>query len=421
MHTAVTDALQHLHSPCLFDYSWWQAMAAVGSIIVATLCCVALVCVLWQVHTSESKPDASSSEKLADSQLQWMPHAKVRKRQLAVEHKQGLGALRKAAQSISEPFNVSACRPQITGQVAPSNAPTVHVAMSVNRDQVLALFVCATSLLSHTRSPHAIKIHLLVDRDTVRLVQQVLDCLGTSVSARFEVHQVKTAAYSLLRGGSKDAVANLVRFYLPQLLPRVDKVLWVDADGLVMGDVYALMSTVFEGAHTSSAIASVERPGKTLKASTGLGPRELTRLALWNVKPNDAVFNAGFIALNLRIWREETTTERVEQLVRKLRTIGFRGFPGISTKSAKGVVHDSQTPLVLHFKNISGSIQRLPPEWNIEGLGWKLVKRDKVCAGRFLHWSGGHKPWNDLKATYIPLWELHARMGLGKCYSVARH
>ena len=29
--------------------------------------------------------------------------------------------------------------------------------------------------------------------------------------------------------------------------------------------------------------------------------------------------------------------------------------------------------------------------------------------------------WNDLKATYIPLWELHARMGLGKCYSVARH
>ena len=97
-------------------------------------------------------------------------------------------------------------------------------------------------------------------------------------------------------------------------------------------------------------------------------------------------------------------TERLEALIDRLAARGFRGFPGISTKDPgkDGAVHDSQTPLVLFFKNISGSIQPMPSSWNVDGLGWKEVPRKKVCAGEYLHWSGKHKPWQKRAECVLP-------------------
>ena len=87
----------------------------------------------------------------------------------------------------------------------------------------------------------------------------------------------------------------------------------------------------------------------------------------------------------------------------------FKGFPGMSTEV------DSQTPLVLLFHNTTTAtrptIQALPADWNVEGLGWKGAGRHArfkvppadLCAGRYLHWSGKHKPW-DGAGAYAKLW-----------------
>ena len=79
-------------------------------------------------------------------------------------------------------------------------------------------------------------------------------------------------------------------------------------------------------------------------------------------------------------------------------------------------MHDSQTPLVLLFKNESDAIQWMPPEWNVEGLGWKRVDREKICTARYLHWSGKFKPWSHdaSHGFHHELWKKHAAL-VNKC------
>ena len=299
----------------------------------------------------------------------------------------------------------------------------VHVAMSASANQLRGLVVAIASVLVSTPTPSAVTIHLFLAEDAaqVRALNAAIACIrkaGARRGAAIEVHTIDSKrGFRLLHGRGQGAVANLVRFYLPQLLPHVDTVLWIDADGLVLGDVSHLTSTLFTGEHAESAVAAVERPGKELGKATGLNEKDLRALGLSRVGLSDSVFNAGFLGLNLRAWRKQDTTSRVERLVVKLGQRGFKGFPGISTKEA-GAVHDSQTPLVLLFKNQSRSIQQLPGAWNIEGLGWKKVPRERVCTGLYLHWSGRFKPWrkphvNDTGlAYYRDVWQSYAAMAL---------
>lgn len=240
---------------------------------------------------------------------------------------------------------------------------------------------------------------------------------GLSRGANIQVHAVDTAQFSLLRERSSGAASNLLRFYLPRLLPDVQKVIWVDADGIMRGDLRTLASSLFVGANAQKALAAVERPAKSLSQATGLGASALAALGLSNVDGRTAgVFNAGFLGFNLRAWRERHITEALEGLVAALDRRGYRGFPGISTKDAGTTrrVHDSQTPIVLYFRNASTAqaVQPLDPSWNVEGLGWKTVDRAKVCAGRYLHWSGHNKPWDatgSSHAGYTEIWRAHAR------------
>ena len=258
------------------------------------------------------------------------------------------------------------------------------------------------------------------------------------------LHTFNPTRYALTRGKRAGAATNYLRFYLPELLPRVDKVVWIDADGLVFGDVGQLAERALVGEHARSPIAAVLRPQKTVTAATGLLAAQLQLLGLSGVSPSSPVFNAGLLVLGLAQWREEHVTLQVvipihprsplpsplshspwpwpyrwtsssnehnpllrafvtpqlESLVGRLSLRNFKGFPGMSTEV------DSQTPLVLLFHNATTAtrpmIQALSADWNVEGLGWKGVGRHArfkvrpadLCAGRYLHWSGKHKPWD---------------------------
>jgi|TARA_B100000524_G_scaffold314218_1_gene191866 hypothetical protein len=291
--------------------------------------------------------------------------------------------------------------------------------MSASANQHQALFTTIASITSSTLLPTALHFHILAPRALAeaRKAARCMQESGLSRGANIQVHAVDTAQFSLLRERSSGAASNLLRFYLPRLLPDVQKVIWVDADGIMRGDVRTLASSLFVGANAQKALAAVERPAKSLSQATGLGASALAALGLSNVDGQTAgVFNAGFLGFNLRAWRERHITEALEGLVAALDRRGFRGFPGISTKDAGTTrrVHDSQTPILLYFRNASTAqaVQPLDPSWNVEGLGWKTADRAKVCAGRYLHRSGKNKPWDatgSSNASYTEIWRAHAR------------
>ena len=109
----------------------------------------------------------------------------------------------------------------------------------------------------------------------------------------------------------------------------MDKILWVD--GLVLGDVVPFMRGLFAGTMAQRSLAAALRLKKHLMQSTGLTLPALARAGLHGVQHDDPSFNAGLVALNLREWRANDLTRRVETVVMQLKAINLSGFSGIGT------------------------------------------------------------------------------------------
>jgi hypothetical protein len=285
------------------------------------------------------------------------------------------------------------------------------VGMGADRMQLPALVACLTSLLASTLRPSVFTVVVFVGAaESASAVSKAIECLRTSGALRGAqvrcVHLFEQfERYPLLRNATdyrevgvsasiphESSVINLARFYLPELLPEASRVLWLDADGIVRGDVRTLLSSVFTapGGDPGALIAALV-PGKSIMAQADLNASQLRTLGLENkVHPGDLIFNAGFMALNLAQWRKHGITAQLEALMDKMATMGYRGLPGRST------LRDSQTPIVLVMRSIKGAIVPLRPHWNVEGLAWRRsLQQTSLCEARFLHWNGppNKKPW----------------------------
>ena len=286
-----------------------------------------------------------------------------------------------------------------------------HVFFALEGTFNTAALAAMASLLDHTGSPHRVTIHVFSDcRSYDALHRDLVSfwCTYPTRGAALKLYKLNPIHFPLTRAGcpracKKGVFANYVRFYAPRLLGSIDKALWVDADGLVLGDVHELVGELFEGQYANRSLAAVLRPGKSIGSSTGHTRASLSRAGVGDVDPGAPSFNAGLVGLNLRMWRRRDVTARLEVLVPRLKQIGMAGFGGMST------VEDSQTPMALLLIN---EVQPLPRSWNVDGLGWKKVPLDWLCSARFLHWSGKWKPWGRAaldKAKYRELWMPYAQ------------
>ena len=301
----------------------------------------------------------------------------------------------------------------------------VFVAMGADRMQLPALVACLTSLLASTLRPSVFTIVVFVGAaKSASAVSKAIECLRASGALRgaqvrcvhlFEQFDrfpllMNATDYRVTGARAKipheSSVINLARFYLPDLLPEASRVLWLDVDGIVRGDVRTLLSSVFAFPRGDpNALVAALVPGKSIMAQADLNATQLRTLGLHtNVHPSDLIFNAGFMALNLAQWRKHGITVQLETLMGKMTEMGYRGLPGRST------LRDSQTPMVLVMRSIKGAIVPLRPLWNVEGLAWRRsLPRASLCEAHFLHWNGPphKKPW------------LYG--GLGKLSSLWRH
>ena len=111
---------------------------------------------------------------------------------------------------------------------------------------------------------------------------------------------------------------NFARFYLHELLPTVDKVLYLDADVVVLGDVPALLDAIVPSHELCAATSRKARLGDkgiaSLK-SPALQNRFEARYAK-RIPLRSRGFNAGVFVFNLVLWRELNLTSEVEHWMR---------------------------------------------------------------------------------------------------------
>ena len=188
---------------------------------------------------------------------------------------------------------------------------------------------------------------------------------------------------------------NMIRFYIPALIPHADKILWIDADVLILGDVYTLISNSFQN-NPGAAIKvdnNVDNTKKNLYQifdNYDVGPH-LNKINI-SVDINKKGFNAGIMLMNLKIWRIHNFTQRIEKTILDLRTINMTQYHGMST------FESSQMPLIYIFNFDGNWIESLPTKWNICSLGWKANIPNKTFEkAEALHWTGKKKPWKTNK------------------------
>lgn len=97
--------------------------------------------------------------------------------------------------------------------------------------------------------------------------------------------------FTIRKFSKRISMATYYRCILSALLPReVDRVLYLDCDIVVMGDIRPLWDTPLDGV----GVAAVE----------DMGCREAARYEVLKYPMEDSYFNAGVLLVNLAYWRE---------------------------------------------------------------------------------------------------------------------
>ena len=164
--------------------------------------------------------------------------------------------------------------------------------------------------------------------------------------------------------GWNGSLATWLRFFVLEQLPdSIDRVLWLDSDTIVCGDLSKLCAFDFEGAPIACVCDSICY-------------YERFRLGFGYAEP---YFNAGVISFNLQYWRENNTLDQM--------------FSHLKDHVSKYRLNDQD--LLNDF--FRGNIKKLDPIYNCQGTLQAYAKKG--------YWKV--YPWKE-EAFYLPETALYA-------------
>lgn len=189
------------------------------------------------------------------------------------------------------------------------------------------------------------------------------------------------------------------RFFLKPLFPDVGRVIYLDGDTLVLGDIRELFTL---GAQLT--------PEKYLAAVPQLFPAMFyfsNPFKMWgDLRQFKSTFNSGVLLTDLSFWNEQTYNQ-------------LRHYFAIDANSHYRLYNlGDETVFNLMFKQ---TYLPLDQTWNCWGYGqphWLatlLRLRCNLQKVNIIHWSGGHhKPWQSDRITYSSLWRSYLPENLSK-------
>jgi lipopolysaccharide biosynthesis glycosyltransferase len=179
---------------------------------------------------------------------------------------------------------------------------------------------------------------------------------------------------------------SFARLLVPELLPHLRRVLYLDADVLVLGDVAELWATPLDGAPLAAAVDPM--------VPTWDAERGIHNPGLVAGREKTPYFNSGVLLMDAAQWRE-------------------RGVPAAAV--AYGVRERDR--IVLSDQEIlnavlGGDFHALDEAWNQSAIHLERLPspafEERLARTRILHFYGRLKPWDDhgprrrVDACYLP-------------------
>jgi lipopolysaccharide biosynthesis glycosyltransferase len=253
---------------------------------------------------------------------------------------------------------------------------------------------CATTLLSCAQATRdaSVRFHVLVSHDVSLRERQDLARAGSDAGASvcFGVIDEQAVATLPSKGESLGGRVSWIRVVLPDALPGVERVVYLDSDTLVRQSVLPLWNALDDA--PIAAVTNVTEPA--------MYPH-LRSLGIHDAKN---YFNAGVLVVDLAVWREERVTDRL------IRFAISRPLPWYDQDALNVVFADRW--------------KRLHPKWNAMNSLWiwpdharRVFTEDELSAARddpgVIHFEGPPivKPWHYL--SQHPFRDEH-RVALGQ-------
>ncbi|XP_031100822.1 galacturonosyltransferase 8 [Ipomoea triloba] len=181
------------------------------------------------------------------------------------------------------------------------------------------------------------------------------------------------------------SILNHLRFYLPEMYPKLHRILFLDDDIVVQRDLTGLWKIDMDGkvnGAVETCFGSFHRYAQYMNFSHPLIRRKFN--------PKACAWAYGMNFFDLDAWRKEKCTEEYHywQALNENRTLWKLGTlpPGLIT------YYSTTKPL--------------DKSWHVLGLGYNpSISTDEINNAAVVHFNGNMKPWLDIAiAQFRPLW-----------------
>ena len=171
---------------------------------------------------------------------------------------------------------------------------TLHIALAFDQNFITPFYVLVTSIFINNKTSH-ISFHVIAEDLTEDEKKSIVSFINLNNSdIHFYTLDKRVVRQFTLPGADHISAATFYRLYFSQLLPgTITKLLYLDTDIIVIGDLVKLYSTPL----TDHVLAAVADAQIVCRPEIGIE------------NPGD-YFNAGVILINLEEWKLKKISER---------------------------------------------------------------------------------------------------------------
>ncbi|KAM9813595.1 glycosyltransferase 8 domain-containing protein 1 [Neosynchiropus ocellatus] len=212
------------------------------------------------------------------------------------------------------------------------------------------------------------------------------------------------------------------RYYLPLYITEAEKVIYLDDDIIVQGDIQELYETAIKPGHAaafsedcdSASSKGIVRGAGSQNNYLGFLDFKKESIKRLGMRANTCSFNPGVIVANLTEWRNMNITGQLEH---------WMELNAREDLYSKMLAESLTTPplLIVFYKRHS----TIDPMWHVRHLGMMSTGNryspQFVSAAKLLHWNGHYKPWGRT-SSFSDIWDKwFVQDPLGKFQPVRKH
>jgi lipopolysaccharide biosynthesis glycosyltransferase len=242
----------------------------------------------------------------------------------------------------------------------------IHLVLCSNENYADGMLVTVASALSSLNREASITVHLLdggISEKTFRKLEKI--CKSLHPSCNLDIIKIQEECFQGFTPGPGNSLMTYARLLMGSFLRDVDRVIYIDVDFLVLKDLSELWNRDMEG--------------KIAWACKDIGIPYLdgeTPLPVSEEEKKWPYFNAGFLIIDLKKWRDTNIENKSLEL-------------GLINRSGLA----DQPILNYLFK---GDVGFLEDEWNWQSPNVILEGRVRIANYHFI-WV--KKPWMHLRTT----------------------